>query len=281
MRRITIALIALVLLLTACGSAESSSRDQLDLEAMEDRDDSAERVVGDDDSTVGDDDSTVGDDESTAAGGRPLTAFEQAFVQGATDEGVPEEAALCILDELESRDTDIVSLATMSEDDVPDDVMAAVFACGDELVDSGTFDFGATGAGGIDVGDGVDDYGDDPTLDALWESCNAGNPSACDDLFWQSPLGSAYEAFGHTCGGTAPAGTDCGQAFGTPAGGTGIGDYGSDPTFDSLYDACAAGDGQACDDLYFSSPIGSEYEAFGDTCGGRYGPGEVLCADEL
>ena len=57
--------------------------------------------------------------------------------------------------------------------------------------------------------------------------------------------------------------------------------YGDDPTLDALWDACEAGDGQACDDLYFQSPIDSAYEEFGDTCGGRFPPGQVFCANEL
>ncbi|WP_163541077.1 hypothetical protein [Occultella kanbiaonis] len=47
------------------------------------------------------------------------------------------------------------------------------------------------------------------------------------------------------------------------------GSYGSDPELDRLYDQCAAGDNQACDDLYNEAPADSEYEEFGDTCGGR------------
>jgi hypothetical protein len=34
-------------------------------------------------------------------------------------------------------------------------------------------------------------------------------------------------------------------------------------------DACEAGDMEACDDLYWESPVGSDDERFGDTCGGR------------
>lgn len=44
--------------------------------------------------------------------------------------------------------------------------------------------------------------------------------------------------------------------------------YGSDPEFDALYDDCEAGDFDACDELYTTSPFGSEYEEFGSTCGG-------------
>ena len=39
------------------------------------------------------------------------------------------------------------------------------------------------------------DLGDDEYLDQLWAMCAADNYDACDDLFWESPLGSEYEAF--------------------------------------------------------------------------------------
>lgn len=45
--------------------------------------------------------------------------------------------------------------------------------------------------------------------------------------------------------------------------------YGDDPALDALWDGCAAGDAAACGELYLSSPLGSEYEAFALTCGGR------------
>jgi hypothetical protein len=44
-------------------------------------------------------------------------------------------------------------------------------------------------------------HGDDPVLDRLWSRCAAGDGSACDELFTQSPIGSEYEAFALTCGG--------------------------------------------------------------------------------
>jgi hypothetical protein len=43
--------------------------------------------------------------------------------------------------------------------------------------------------------------GDDPAGDALAEACFRGDFGACDDLFLQSPVDSAYEAYGSTCGG--------------------------------------------------------------------------------
>jgi hypothetical protein len=38
-------------------------------------------------------------------------------------------------------------------------------------------------------------YGDDPTLDRLWDRCRTGRTDACDDLYWSSPVGSRYERF--------------------------------------------------------------------------------------
>ena len=44
------------------------------------------------------------------------------------------------------------------------------------------------------------DYGDDPYLDGLYESCEQGSMSACDTLYSEAPLDSNYEAFGKYCG---------------------------------------------------------------------------------
>lgn len=44
--------------------------------------------------------------------------------------------------------------------------------------------------------------------------------------------------------------------------------YGDDPALDGLYDACAAGDLEACDELWWISPYGSDYEAIASSCGG-------------
>jgi hypothetical protein len=42
--------------------------------------------------------------------------------------------------------------------------------------------------------------GDDATLDALYQQCQAGFGQACDDLFAKAPVGSDYESFAVTCG---------------------------------------------------------------------------------
>lgn len=109
------------------------------------------------------------------------------------------------------------------------------------------------------------EYGADFVLDSLWDECEAGDASACDGLFAAAPFGSVYEDFGATCGGTREGGdftvpctfVQSGEPF----------SYGDDPTFDVLWDACSVGDANACDDLFFQSPIYSAYEAFGRVCG--------------
>jgi hypothetical protein len=38
-------------------------------------------------------------------------------------------------------------------------------------------------------------YGDDPYFDRLWDECEAGDSDACDELYWESPIGSDYEQY--------------------------------------------------------------------------------------
>lgn len=124
-------------------------------------------------------------------------------------------------------------------------------------------------------------YGDDAELDALWDSCASGDLAACDSLWSSAPSGSEYEEFGSTCGGTTDGSTFCDSALpdeGTDPGAeegtdssstTGAQTYGDDAELDALWDACQAGSGTACDDLYWASDLGTEYESFGSTCGNR------------
>ena len=57
-------------------------------------------------------------------------------------------------------------------------------------------------------------YGQNSYLDLLHDSCASGNNSACDDLYWDSAVGSDYEEFGRTCGGrrTSAAGNCSGSS---------------------------------------------------------------------
>lgn len=55
--------------------------------------------------------------------------------------------------------------------------------------------------------------------------------------------------------------------------------YGDHPELDRLWDACDDGDMGACDELWWLSPAGSEYESFADTCGNR-SKGGYWCDEE-
>jgi hypothetical protein len=53
-----------------------------------------------------------------------------------------------------------------------------------------------------------------------------------------------------------------------PAGGPPDG-LGDDPVLDQYAQSCHDGDMNACDTLYNDSQVGSDYETYGGTCGGR------------
>lgn len=61
---------------------------------------------------------------------------------------------------------------------------------------------------------------------------------------------------------------DNGEDF--PLGGAAGGDGGGgEQDLSALIDACEGGDNAACDELYAATPVGSEEERIGSTCGGR------------
>ena len=53
--------------------------------------------------------------------------------------------------------------------------------------------------------------------------------------------------------------------------------FGDDPELDGLWVDCEGGSGAACDQLFEAAPLGSDYERFGATCGGR--GAEPVCAE--
>ena len=123
-------------------------------------------------------------------------------------------------------------------------------------------------------------YGDDPTLDALWDDCEAGDADACDELWSSAPADSEYEQFGYSCGGIVPEGESevCSEIL--DAGGSGDIPATGDPIIDSMLEACLAGNGVACDQAYALTEPGSEAETFADTCGGTADAG-TFCSPEL
>ncbi|MCK6211591.1 toll/interleukin-1 receptor domain-containing protein [Georgenia sp. EYE_87] len=116
--------------------------------------------------------------------------------------------------------------------------------------------------------------GDDAVLDDLLARCQALDMAACDALFDSAAPGTEYEQLGATCGGRLPPdGGTCAERSAVPA------PPGLDPTLDALWNACAAGDAASCDTLFLSAPLGSDYEAFGSTCGNRVPPVEGSCVE--
>jgi hypothetical protein len=66
--------------------------------------------------------------------------------------------------------------------------------------------------------------------------------------------------FGSTGSGSAPSSDPSSEV--TPSGSVPEGAYGSDPQLDRLQDRCGRGDSAACDELFWESPVGSDYEAY-------------------
>ncbi|MEM8706494.1 MAG: hypothetical protein AAGE98_08555 [Actinomycetota bacterium] len=248
-----------------CAGAEADTDDSsaADESATDDATETTTSTTEAPTTTIAEADDTETDGGENASGRTydDLGFLERAFVDGITESGGTVEAGICILDEFAASDIDLLALAELDTDDPPPEVLSAIFACGDELLDAGIF--GGLGGGG----EAADTYGDDAELDALWDACAGGDFGSCDALWLQSPFSSGYEAFGNTCGErTDDQFGGCATALG---GAADIDTYGDDPTFDALWDQCAGGDLGACDELWFTSPVGSGYEAFGNTCGER------------
>ena len=135
---------------------------------------------------------------------------------------------------------------------------------------------GDTEGGSVETADTA--YGSNSEWDALWDSCEAGALSACDELYRVSPVGSDYESFGGSCGNRdgspgfcAPEASNEGQQEGG---------FGTDPQLDLLWVECEEGNMFACDDLFFESAPGTLYEDYGATCGGR-GTGDGDCVSQF
>ena len=122
------------------------------------------------------------------------------------------------------------------------------------------------------AGSGPQSYGDDPDLDALYEGCDQGDEQACDLLFYLTTDGSEYRNLAVDC-----AGRGDGLSYCVP--GMEVDDEGR-ITVDSiglttLESACLDGVMIACDLLFLSAPLGSDFERVGFTCGDRIAVGAV------
>lgn len=119
-------------------------------------------------------------------------------------------------------------------------------------------------------------YGDDPSLDALWDACEEGEMSQCDALYEDpaNPFLSEYWTFASTCGERYEEPRTCSEDE-VPQDAM---RYGDDDVLDTLYDRCKDGEMAACDDLFRRAPADSDYEEFGLSCGKRT-DGTEQCID--
>ena len=102
-----------------------------------------------------------------------VPAFVQSVIDASAEEGAPftEDEAICVIAKLADEDP----------------VTAAA-----DCID-------------VDEGAGpIDSYGDDTTLDLLWDACEGGNNQVCDELYTSAPLESGYLEFARTCAGRLP-----------------------------------------------------------------------------
>jgi hypothetical protein len=106
-------------------------------------------------------------------------------------------------------------------------------------------------------------------LQGLLADCEDGNDLACDILYQISAFDSAEENAALTCGGRI----DIAVAFctaGIDAGEDGLVFDPDSARLERVIEACQVdGNMTACDFLYYRSPINSEFQEIGGTCGGR------------
>ncbi len=123
-----------------------------------------------------------------------------------------------------------------------------------------------------EAGSGPQHYGDDPALDALYDSCEAGDDRTCDLLYFATSEGSEYSVVATDCAGRGVSDVYC--TPGITASPDGTADL-SSPGLVTLETACVGGDMIACDTLFSLSPVGSDFETVGYTCGGKIAVGAL------
>lgn len=191
-------------------------------------------------------------------------APQAAVADLASELGITTEQATCLV----TSDNGFIDLLMSGEPSTDEEAMEFLGALAEVSAECGLEDvFGLSemetpNSDDADSGDYVEI--DEDLLDEQYELCAGGDMVACDDLYFNAPFGSDEEAFGKSCGDTAE------NEFGGSCASLNM-DYRSD---------CAAGDMEACDQLFFFSEVGSDDENFGATCGGTAdGTTAGLCSD--
>lgn len=162
MIRIFIALAALTLLITACGSDQGDFRDQLKAQDPSITDETVDCLIT----------------ELDAHGLSVNDISDEAIGEGPLPQGAQEAMLACLTPDAGAGDSNPDSGATDGTDPTQTE---------------------ADGTNG-EPDSGAGTYGTDPDLDALWDACESGDGAACDNLYFQSEIDSEYEEFGDTCG---------------------------------------------------------------------------------
>ena len=171
------------------------------------------------------------------------SSYAQCLLDGLSDAGLDETGALEAIENLYSADAGQSSVAEPAEltligclNEIPSDLRAALIPPDAELMTEAS------------------SYGE---LDELLDACEGGSDDACFELYWAAPNGSEYEEIAYSCAGRCELEVYAGAEFG------------SNPYWDGLVGTCEEGFDSSCAELYWYSDVASEYEAFGDVCGGR------------
>lgn len=230
-----LALVA-ALVLSACSSTTVVSRDER--AAGEPQQDAVAGTGGgsDGDDTVASDDDGDGDDSGD---GDPDA-----------DESNEDDSN----DEAATGDEDTDGADSPDDDDSGDDGSDGDDGDGDEF----------------DLGDGEGfGLGGSAQVDSLLADCEDGSDLACDVLFQISAFNSPEEEAAVTCGGRSDTEvTFC--ADGVQALPDQLVFDPDSEGIESIVELCQDdGDMTACDFLYYRSPLESEFEEIGTTCGGR------------
>jgi len=115
----------------------------------------------------------------------------------------------------------------------------------------------------------------DGNFPALAQACFDGDPTACDELFLTTPVGSVAEEYGRSCGGRVVEGAanQCATLITGPVA------VPAEVTDTANANGCFAGDMVACDDQFNAATPGTIDQLYGGLCGGRVQNTTAFCID--
>jgi hypothetical protein len=191
------------------------------------------------------------DDDSSGSGGGSAEGASQAFCDKAVDfqEATASVRGIANADEMQSAVDQLDGVAAEAPSQMEDE-FAALTGVLERLVEAMQSTESGSNA---------------ETIEAMQKVLTPETAAEVEDAsrnveaFLEVECGIEDEAVGSDAPTTPPTST----APADPA------TVGTDPVLGPLATACHDGDMVKCDELYFASPTGSPYEAYGNTCGQR------------